>query len=68
LQGTPPSAIDVPRGCPFHTRCPRNLGAICEEQVPPWREAPGGRRYWCHIPVEDLVRLQSPGEPQDVTP
>ena len=49
-------------GCPFHTRCPRKLGAICEEQAPPWRETPGGRRYWCHIPVEDLLRLQSAGE------
>jgi len=31
LQGTPPSAIDVPTGCPFHTRCPRKLGTVCEE-------------------------------------
>jgi peptide/nickel transport system ATP-binding protein len=64
LQGTPPSAIDVPSGCPFHTRCPCKLGAICEEQAPPWREGQGGRRYWCHIPVEDLLRLQSAGEQQ----
>jgi peptide/nickel transport system ATP-binding protein len=58
LQGSPPSAIHVPGGCPFHTRCPRKLGPICEEQEPPWRDGPQGRRIWCHIPVEDLGRLQ----------
>jgi peptide/nickel transport system ATP-binding protein len=64
LPGSPPSAIDVPSGCPFHTRCPRKLGRICEEQAPPRRETEGGRRYTCHIPVEDLLRLQSAGDQQ----
>jgi peptide/nickel transport system ATP-binding protein len=58
LPGTPPSAMDVPRGCPFHTRCPRMLGAICAEQEPPWRETAAGRRYRCHITPDDLARLQ----------
>lgn len=62
LQGAPPSAIDVPSGCPFHTRCPRKLGAICEQEAPPWREVAGGRRYWCHIAAEDLARLQGASE------
>jgi peptide/nickel transport system ATP-binding protein len=58
LPGSPPSAIDVPNGCPFHTRCPRKLGAICEQEAPPWREVAGGRRYWCHIAADDLAQLQ----------
>jgi peptide/nickel transport system ATP-binding protein len=63
LQGSPPSAIDVPRGCPFHTRCPRKLGAICEEEAPPWQTTATGRRYACHIPPADLERLQRADAP-----
>jgi peptide/nickel transport system ATP-binding protein len=59
LEGTVPSAINPPNGCRFHTRCPRrNLlpdgGAICEEEIPPWREAAHGHRIFCHIPLEIL--------------
>jgi oligopeptide/dipeptide ABC transporter ATP-binding protein len=34
LKGDPPSAIDIPSGCRFHTRCPR-AEAICEADDPP---------------------------------
>jgi peptide/nickel transport system ATP-binding protein len=61
LPGTPPSAMDVPSGCPFHTRCPRKLGPICETELPPWRDVEGGRRYLCHIPVDELARVQREG-------
>ena len=60
LEGELPSAIDPPMGCPFHTRCLRFLGEICVQQTPPWREAGGGKRYFCHIPVEQLVQIQGP--------
>jgi peptide/nickel transport system ATP-binding protein len=46
-----------PSGCPFHTRCPRSLGAVCEEQAPPWRETEDGHRIYCHIPLEELARI-----------
>ncbi len=55
LTGEIPSAINPPNGCVFHTRCPRKLGAICEEQEPPL--APGaeaGHAVRCHISIEDL--------------
>ena len=55
-----PSAIDKPTGCPFHTRCPRFLGDICVEQAPPWQESADGKRIYCHIPIEQLEKDQSP--------
>jgi peptide/nickel transport system ATP-binding protein len=58
LSGTPPSAMAVPSGCPFHTRCPRKVGSICETDAPPWRDVPGGRRILCHIPVGELAHAQ----------
>jgi len=60
LQGEIPSAADPPSGCVFRTRCPRKIGAICEEQQPPARDAGDGHRIACHIPVEELRRLQAP--------
>jgi len=60
LQGELPSAVDPPSGCPFHTRCPRFLGEICVQQTPPWRQAGDGKRYFCHIPVEELMQIQEP--------
>ncbi|NJP04797.1 MAG: ABC transporter ATP-binding protein, partial [Chloroflexaceae bacterium] len=48
------------RGCPFQRRCPRHLGAICDETTPPWHTAPNGRRMLCHIVPDELSRLQSP--------
>ena len=60
LQGEIPSSTDVPSGCPFHTRCPRYLGEVCETEAPPVRETPDGRRIACHIPLEDLERGQEP--------
>jgi peptide/nickel transport system ATP-binding protein len=60
LSGEIPSAIDVPPGCPFHTRCPRYLGDICRDQAPPWQETPEGKRIFCHIPVDELAATQQP--------
>ena len=62
LDGDVPSARDIPTGCPFHTRCPRNLGDICKHEVPPWRENGNGHRINCHIEIDDLIALQSQKE------
>ena len=35
LQGSLPSPLDPPKGCPFSTRCPRKLGEICETEPAP---------------------------------
>ena len=54
-----PSAQNLPSGCRFHTRCPRKLGEICETEEPPWRQDAAGGQIRCHIPLEELSRLQS---------
>jgi peptide/nickel transport system ATP-binding protein len=58
LSGEIPSAASPPSGCVFHTRCPRKLGAICEETEPPLEEVEPGHHLRCHIPIEELRRLQ----------
>jgi peptide/nickel transport system ATP-binding protein len=59
LEGEIPSAADPPSGCVFHTRCPRKIGAICETTEPPLEEAEDGHLMRCHIPLEELRRLQA---------
>jgi peptide/nickel transport system ATP-binding protein len=62
LEGDVPSARDIPPGCRFHTRCPRYLGDICRTEEPPVRDAGDGHRIRCHIPLDELARLQMAGE------
>jgi peptide/nickel transport system ATP-binding protein len=59
LEGEIPSAADPPSGCPFHTRCPRKIGAICETTEPELLDAEPGHGIRCHIPLEELRRLQT---------
>ena len=54
LEGALPSALDPPKGCPFSTRCPRRLGAVCDDETPPARLAVEGHVIACHIPIEEL--------------
>jgi peptide/nickel transport system ATP-binding protein len=59
LEGSVPSPLNPPSGCRFHTRCPRRKllpdgGAICAVETPPWQDAGGGHRIFCHIPLETL--------------
>jgi peptide/nickel transport system ATP-binding protein len=58
LEGDIPSAASPPTGCVFHTRCPRKLGAICEETEPPLLEVEEEHQMRCHIPIDELRRLQ----------
>jgi peptide/nickel transport system ATP-binding protein len=60
LEGDIPSPVDMPQGCRFHTRCPRFLGEICVTSEPPWQKAGPNHHIYCHIPAEELVRLQRP--------
>lgn len=65
LDGSVPSALNPPSGCPFHTRCPRrgllpDAGAICAQEDPPWRTLADGHRIYCHLSVDELNAVQNP--------
>ncbi len=57
LEGNLPSVLNPPKGCPFSTRCPRKLGAICDDERPPVQDAGEGHRIACHIPMEELRKV-----------
>jgi len=57
LEGALPSVLDPPRGCPFHTRCPRKLGLVCEETAPPMQRTKSGHALFCHIPLDELSAM-----------
>jgi len=67
LEGPVPSVINPPRGCPFVTRCPRQLGALCEEVAPPLQHVTANHVMMCHIPIESrhqgsAIHTQREGE------
>ncbi len=64
LQGEIPSPRNRPSGCPFHTRCPRKIGNICETEAPPVRVGNEGHQIRCHYPLDELRRLQQLGAPK----
>jgi peptide/nickel transport system ATP-binding protein len=68
LEGEIPSAADPPSGCPFHTRCPRRIGEICDTTEPELREDEAGHGIRCHIPLAELRRLQSVGGTSEQAP
>jgi peptide/nickel transport system ATP-binding protein len=57
LEGETPSLVHLPKGCRFAGRCPRKVGPICDETLPPYREASPGHLIACHIPVEELRKV-----------
>jgi peptide/nickel transport system ATP-binding protein len=61
LRGGVPSAVNIPPGCRFHTRCPRKIGRLCESVEPPWQECGNWHRICCHIRAEELASLQKAG-------
>ena len=58
LEGEMPSALDPPEGCRFASRCPRYIGRICNDEVPPDREVAGGHTIKCHIPLHELSAVE----------
>jgi oligopeptide/dipeptide ABC transporter ATP-binding protein len=47
MAGEPPSALNPPRGCVFHTRCPYVI-PLCRREIPAWEPAGEGRYVACH--------------------
>jgi oligopeptide/dipeptide ABC transporter ATP-binding protein len=62
LRGEIPSPIDLPTGCPLHTRCPRAT-AECAHIVPPLEEKAPGRWLACiHVSPEEARGGAEPPE------
>ena len=51
LQGDPPSAVNPPPACRFHTRCWKAQD-ICRTVAPPLEEKAPGHWTACHFPEE----------------
>ncbi|MEO7397036.1 MAG: ABC transporter ATP-binding protein [Ilumatobacteraceae bacterium] len=58
LEGEIPSPADPPSGCVFHPRCPRVIEGLCERIEPPLVEVAPSHSMRCHIPIDELRRLQ----------
>ena len=52
IEGSPPSLLRVPPGCPFNPRCPYSF-APCTVELPELRAMPGGHLDRCHLPTEE---------------
>ncbi len=58
IEGSPPSLINVPPGCPFHPRCPHRF-TPCDQERPEFRDRGGGHPEACHLTPDDKRRLWS---------
>jgi peptide/nickel transport system ATP-binding protein len=63
LSGDVPSAVHIPSGCRFHTRCPwRSLaaedGRICRTEVPQYRKGKDGHFILCHLSDKELSGIR----------
>ena len=65
IEGSPPSLIRVPPGCPFHPRCPHRFQP-CDKEVPAFKDRGGGHPEACHLSVEDKRRLWTEREQRRV--
>ncbi len=48
LQGEIPNPFHPPRGCPFHTRCPKAM-PVCMASSPQFKEIQAGHFVACHL-------------------
>ena len=65
IEGTPPSLIHLPSGCPFHPRCPHRFEP-CDKDRPELVDRGGGHPEACHLSPEDKRRLWSERESRRV--
>jgi peptide/nickel transport system ATP-binding protein len=51
IEGSPPSLLRPPQGCPFHPRCKYRFEP-CDTKRPPLVAIPNGHPDACHLPAE----------------
>ncbi|WP_254273295.1 ABC transporter ATP-binding protein [Haloarcula marina] len=69
LEGSVPSPIDPPSGCPFQTRCPKKIGDVCEQEIPTLEAVNGSdHRISCHLSKEEMSEHDSFIAPQHREP
>jgi peptide/nickel transport system ATP-binding protein len=57
IEGSPPSLLAPPAGCPFHPRCPYRFEPCATERPPLKAPADGAHLDACHLPYEKKVEL-----------
>jgi oligopeptide/dipeptide ABC transporter ATP-binding protein len=48
-EGEIPSAVDIPEGCRFCTRCPEKIEGVCDRETPQQIEVSAGHFVACHL-------------------
>ncbi len=66
IEGSPPSLIQAPPGCPFHPRCPHRFNP-CDNRRPEFVDRGGGHPEACHLTAEDKRRLWAERESRRMT-
>jgi peptide/nickel transport system ATP-binding protein len=56
IEGTPPSLVSVPSGCPFHPRCPYVM-EVCPREEPALVPSRPRHAVACHLPVPARRRI-----------
>src|SRR5918998_1142588 len=59
IPGTPPDAIDPPKGCPFAARCPYAM-RICEDEMPGYTTFSDEHRAACWLHHEMAPEVEPP--------
>ena len=54
LEGEMPSALDPPKGCVFHTRCPHRIPGLCDREEPPLMKRGPAQAMRCHLASDAL--------------
>ncbi len=61
IEGMVPDPYNIPRGCPFHTRCPSFMPGVCDENKPILTDIGDGHMVSCF-----LYDIKGEPEPQRV--
>ncbi|MDE0811695.1 MAG: ABC transporter ATP-binding protein [Alphaproteobacteria bacterium] len=58
LEGNLLSPLNLPKGCPFSTRCPRSRGKLCGEAPPPLQFADDHHTIACHSSLDEFRKVE----------